>query len=386
MAISAKEVMKLLDDDRLEALGSLYSVDKLNTKITGEYILKTYLTLILNGRSVSQRGIELATANNKDLSSLLRSKKEKNKKITHSAISKRLHSMEVGYIQEIYNDLVDTYNVKYGKRQANTLYKFDSTINNLSGYILRDGIKAGGKASDSQIKISVGVKHSIPNSVRFCSEQKESSEDVALIRAINEAKVDKEDILLFDRGISKACTYEDLNNKDYKFVTRVKVGRKHDIVKSNELTKESDIEGIISDQIVMLYGKQGHKPINNELRLIVLKNKAGEGIWFLTNLFETPAVSIAQMYKRRWDIEVFFKFIKQHLQFKTFVTHNMNGMKIYLLMVLIAAILFIIYKQLNNLTGYKIALLQFILELEKEKIRDLIILSGGNLELVKDRL
>ncbi len=59
------------------------------------------------------------------------------------------------------------------------------------------------------------------------------------------------------------------------------------------------------------------------------------------------------------DIEVFFKFIKQNLGYKHFLSHTMNGMKVYIYMIIITALLFLVYKIKNNLHGFKIALLQF---------------------------
>lgn len=116
--------------------------------------------------------------------------------------------------------------------------------------------------------------------------------------------------------------------------------------------------------------------------MIKIKNKAGNEIWFLTNLFTMPAYDVAQAYRRRWDIEVFFKFIKQDLGYKHFLSHSMNGMKVYIYMIIITALLFLVYKIKNNLHGFKIALLRFTLDLNDSFIRSIILLSGGDLHAV----
>jgi IS4 transposase len=103
-------------------------------------------------------------------------------------------------------------------------------------------------------------------------------------------------------------------------------------------------------------------------------------------LFDSAASEIADIYKKRWDIEVFFKFVKQHLQFKHFISHSQNGMIVYLYSILVAAILFTIFKVSNKLAGFKIPLLKFCLLLEKEIIRDIVVLSGGDFELVRYKL
>ncbi|WP_425386687.1 transposase [Wolbachia endosymbiont (group A) of Barypeithes pellucidus] len=76
-----------------------------------------------------------------------------------------------------------------------------------------------------------------------------------------------------------------------------------------------------------------------------------------------PAYEVTELYRRRWDIEVFFKFIKQNLGYKHFLSHAMNGIKVYIYMIIITALLFLVYKIRNNLRGFKIALLQFTLDL-----------------------
>ena len=98
------------------------------------------------------------------------------------------------------------------------------------------------------------------------------------------------------------------------------------------------------------------------------------------------AVDIADSYKKRWDIEVLFKFLKQHLQFKKFISYNSNGMNIYIYCILIAAILLVIYKEVNNLKGYKIALLKFSFDINKAIIKDIMLFCGGNPDLVELKL
>ena len=142
---------------------------------------------------------------------------------------------------------------------------------------------------------------------------------------------------------------------------------------------------IISDEVVNLYNKR-HERIDCNLRLIKTKNKDNLELWFLTNITYLDAIDIAMSYKRRWDIEVFFKFVKQNLQLKNFISYNNNGMRVYIYCILIAAILFIIFKITNKYKGYKIALLTFTLAIEKEIIKDIVLFCGGNPDLVEQKL
>jgi hypothetical protein len=379
------KLMSYLDDDTLIALGKHHNVDKPNHKITGAFIVKSFIKSVLLNRPVSLRSMETLTKSSSELTSLLKAKNENKKHFDHSSLGKRLDKISVNYFSDIYQDLVSkSSDILTGSKNWN-IHRFDSTILTLSGMIIKDGLNVGGGAKDTQIKMSVGLKGNLPSNIRFCTTQSEASEEIALVEAINEAKLCKEDIILFDRGISNAKSFNDFTKQDIKFVTRAKINRKYKVIKQNEIQtiKDSKLE-IISDEIVNLYHRK--KIIKNDLRLIKAINEHGTEVLFLTNLFDPTSIEVADTYKLRWDIEVFFKFLKQNLQFKHFITHNLNGMMVYIYSILIAAILFIIFKHQNNLTGFKIALLQFTLEIEKEIIRDLVILCGGDPNKLKGRL
>lgn len=195
--------------------------------------------------------------------------------------------------------MVNKLSSDLGAINERTLHRFDSTIINLSGRLIKDGLKIGGKAIDSQIKVSVGLRQQLPTSLRFCTLQEESSEDLALVRAINEARIDSEDILLFDRGISKAGTFGEFEAKEYKFITRLNVGRRHHVIKPHSTIVSSTI---IEDLTVSLYAKGSKTPLPTCLRLIKMLNKEGNELWFLTNLFDMSALEITELYRKRWDI------------------------------------------------------------------------------------
>jgi len=380
------KIFDLIDDQKLEELGKIHKIDKVNHKISGKFILKSFVSCILKGYPISLRLIEKVGNNNIKLSGLLKAKKGNNKKTDHSSIGKRLSKLDADYFRDIYQDLVDKYNKLFSQTEADKFHRFDSTIISLSGQLLKDGLNLGGKPGDRHIKLSLGLKNSIPSSVRFCTEASESSEDVALVRAINEAKVEKDSIMLFDRGITKADTFQEFTQEEKNFITRVNVDRKYVLIKENAISQpEDDKIKIISDQVINLYNKDKRR-IKCDLRLIKAKNQQEE-LWFLTNVFYLSADSVCMAYKKRWEIEVFFKFIKQNLSFKHFISHNTNGMSVYLYCVLIAAILFTIFKITNKLTGFKLVLLEFSLLLDKDiakdTAKDIVVFCRGNPDLIQ---
>jgi hypothetical protein len=185
----------------------------------------------------------------------------------------------------------------------------------------------------------------------------------------------------------------EFSQKDVKFVIRARENRKH--VEIESLIKENqdlDIGDnlLIKDSIINLYtgvpiiNKRGNKnyreeKVENWFRLVVVKNKeqSEKYFWFITNDFELSAKEVADYYRRRWDIEVFFRFIKQELNVSHLVSLSKNGMEVMIYMTLIVAMLVLIYKKANNL-GYKTAKKRFVMELRELITVIMIILSGGD--------
>ena len=125
---------------------------------------------------------------------------------------------------------------------------------------------------------------------------------------------------------------------------------------------------LISSQLVHLYRKDGKIDSENTYRLIIAerKNKIDTAppknkgkvrrkeniFYFFTNNLELSPKEIADTYKRRWKIEVFFRFIKQELNASHFLSVSENGIKVMLYMTLIASMLLLLYKKINEY-GYK---------------------------------
>ena len=141
---------------------------------------------------------------------------------------------------------------------------------------------------------------------------------------------------------------------------------------------------LLKDETVRLYnyvnGKT-KKPTEEIFRLITTKNRLGETLLFLTNIMDLDAEMITEYYRSRWDIEVFFRFVKQELNFSHFMSTNQNGIKIILYMTLILSMLLLIYKRLNN-WGYKTAKRRFTIELDEIIIAMIVRFCGGDPSLV----
>ena len=149
--------------------------------------------------------------------------------------------------------------------------------------------------------------------------------------------IPKDTIIVEDRG------YFDFNlmlhriNASNIFVTRIKSNTIYTAKRELELPADKD-QDIIKDEIIQLTGKTAEdcQIDTQELRLIhvykAVENKVIENI---TNQFDWSARTIADLYKKRWDIELFFKAMKLNLQIKTFVGISQNAVKsqIYIAMI-----------------------------------------------------
>jgi putative transposase len=148
---------------------------------------------------------------------------------------------------------------------------------------------------------------------------------------------EKGDVVVFDRGYNKLSWYKELDDKGVIFVTRLKKNAHYQVV---ERRNTDSMENIYSDQIIELKGFYSNKDFPYRLRRIRSKDQAtGKIIVVLTNNFTWSAKTIAQIYKERWQIELFFKAIKQNLIVKSFVGTSRNALLSQLWVALIAYLL-----------------------------------------------
>lgn len=128
-----------------------------------------------------------------------------------------------------------------------------------------------------------------------------------------------------DRGYVDFARLYAMHQAGAFFVTRAKAGMDARRVYSDPVDRST---GIICDQRVMLNGHYSAKKYPEHLRRIRFKDpESGKTLVFLTNNTTLPALSIAALYKSRWQVELFFKWIKQHLRIKRFLGTSENAVK-----------------------------------------------------------
>ena len=127
------------------------------------------------------------------------------------------------------------------------------------------------------------------------------------------------------------------------FVTRAKDNLQCKVISSAEVDKEA---GLISDQVVRLTGYKSSKSYPEEFRLVIYEDYATGTVYsFITNDFDLPALSIAELYRERWKVEIFFKWIKQHLHIKAFYGTTQNAVNCQIWIVICTYLLIAIAKK-----------------------------------------
>lgn len=378
--MSIEKILSLLPANLLEELAVETKVDYFSKKLQGEVVFKLLLHCIFSEKDNSLRRME--SAYETLFFSFINSHNHKNS-ISFSSVSERLSVINPDYFEKIYQSCVKLYKDDLGKGGDNLL-RFDSTIVALSMKLLKTGfhLKGGDAAKYRQLKFTVGYGE-IPEIVHLYTDQSHNSENVALKETIVEqSKQDKSGIKVFDRGITARKTYDTFTEDGITFISRLSPQAKYDKRESfdqaTNFPLETDTLKITSDEWCQLYSEGCVKSKHPVRRIEAVRLADNSPVTFVTNSRELTAVEVTILYKRRWDIEVFFKFIKQSLNFSHLLNRSENGIKVVLYVTMIASILLLAYKKLNNLKGYKIAKQKFANELEFEIVKQLITLCGGN--------
>lgn len=167
-------------------------------------------------------------------------------------------------------------------------------------------------------------------------------------------------IIVFDRGYNDYKQFASWCEQGIYFVTRLKCNATYDIVQGNPTPKNSNI---LKDEIIQFNGTVTSEQCDYDLRRIEVWDEENQQVLvLLTNHLRFGSTTVAMIYKERWQIEIFFKTIKQNLKIKTFVGTSANALKIQIWTALVVILILKILKaqslfrwSLSNL----VALLRF---------------------------
>lgn len=176
-------------------------------------------------------------------------------------------------------------------------------------------------------------------------------------------------IVAFDRAYNDYSLFSTWTVNGVFFVTRQKENAAYEVIEKRNPPWH---RFVISDEIIKLTGPLADKKCPHPLRRVVVWDRDNDRqIVLLTNHLEFGASTVAAIYKDRWEIEIFFKTLKQHLKVKTFIGTNENALRIQIWKAFIALLLL---KYLHHLSkfGWSMSNLATMLRLNLFTYRDLL--------------
>jgi hypothetical protein len=164
-----------------------------------------------------------------------------------------------------------------------------------------------------------------------------SANDMNFLKEIN---LESGSFIVFDKGYVDYSEYQRMDNNGVFFITRQRKGASYVEIGLNPISEEDNKSGVMADRNIIIGTRTHRKQIKLKSRQITFFDKEKGRIFeFLTNNFSLSALQIADLYKKRWQIEILFKRIKQNFPLKYFLGDNENAIKIQIWCAFIADLL-----------------------------------------------
>jgi hypothetical protein len=206
------------------------------------------------------------------------------------------------------------------------------------------------RKTKSGVKLVLKLNHNgyIPEQVKITNARPHEK------TSVNHSWFYKNEIVAFDKGFSDYHFFANLYNNEIYFVTRLKKNAQYEVI--SEISSKHD--NILSEKVISFTGYTSKKKCPMELRMIESYDQdTGKTITLITNHFSLSPKTIAAIYKDRWQIEIFFKMMKQYLKIKKYYGNSMNAVytQIY-----IALISFLLLAYLKFTTKCKIPMSRIV--------------------------
>jgi hypothetical protein len=255
---------------------------------------------------------------------------DSNAKRSHLAFEDLFHSL----VANFFKGLPDSRS----KNDIRRLFIIDSTTFTLFSNVMKgagtyglNGKKKGGAKAHV-------VLDSFDNSPAFIRITESRKSDKTFLNHIN---IPSNSSVVLDKGYNQYNTFSGWSRNDIRWYTRLNKAAVYEVMEELPIPKE-DIElGVLDDMIIKLGNPATRKkaPLQ-DARLVHYYDKLSKRtFYFLTNDLVSPPYEIAQMYRRRWQIEMFFKRLKQNFPLKCFLGDNENAIRIQIWCSLMADLL-----------------------------------------------
>ena len=399
---SVEDLLDLVSMSTFDDIIKSLNADKWVIKFKTKTIFKLILYSIVESDRLSLR---VMSEHSEDPLFQAMSEQEEGVPISYTTIRNRLNSIKPEFFEKSYAATLQKLRTQYSTAQQNeyNIKRYDSTMIHTFSHLL-SGMKVGNTSKNkTQTKLVTELTNDFEVRMDFFKDQAHLSEETALAESIQSVMHSKNDLIVFDRGLKSRKTFVGFDDKSLNFVTRLSDNANYQLIEMHSEVAHIEDDKLIflQDSVVYLYG-DGKKLVEHPFRLIEMERKTDKKkIILLTNMgdkldqvkakivendsnsadpvnfnhIESIAMStqeIALIYKKRWDIEVLFRFLKQEMNLTHYVCNEPAAIKAMVYCTLIVGMLILIYKKTNNMPSYKIAKMKFAQELKTDILLEIL--------------
>lgn len=404
------DIMNIIPPEVIEQFAVDTNVDRHVKLLQGALVFNMIIHMLISESRVSQRVAREILVKR---SSSFAIRPKSNRIIAdHSSVTRRLEHINVEFFEKIYEEMRKEVMPLYQPIELLKLHvcAVDSTIVAETCNKLEKGFYIGNKSTDGgqrkHVKYSEVFDGLNVLGVAFNDDKTKQAEDNALPEVIRSAaKHDRlhRNLYVIDRGLKDAAELEELSGqkegeeeKRVNFLVRISDIRRVDVVERYEIptaeyrTEDGKIVRIKEFDKVKIFKSASATPEPAVYRHVkaevsdeitnpdgTVSETSPRIVNLLTDVENISAVEMLETYRYRWMIEVFFKFIKQNLDFSHLISTNANGLKVMMYMTMIAAMMVLIYGRISGM-GFAAAKRNFDMDIENIMTAEQIAISGGD--------
>lgn len=298
--------------------------------------------------------------------------------VNHSSVSRRINTMPVEFFRKayayLYNEVSHLYTpvelVKYH------VVAVDSTLVAQTCNRLEQGFYIGPDKTGKQaarrkyVKYTAGFDGLRVMGIDFHDDKEHQNENDSIPGVIKSmAKSDRlhNNLYIIDRGLTAEAAYRELSSESMNFLVRVNDKRRTQVVDvlgnegAERVGMDKVVARILENDTVRLFSSARNVPeetVYRHVKALIRKpifDQFGNVVDYeehivnlISDVLNLEAFAMLEMYRQRWMIEVFFKFIKQNLDFSHLLSTKRNGLEVSMYMTMIAAVLILIYARKNK--------------------------------------
>jgi hypothetical protein len=230
------------------------------------------------------------------------------------------------------------------KNKSSKVYIADSTTISLFQEVMRNAGRSpanGKRKGGVKVHTLIQSDEDVPCLIRFSSA---SAHDTPFL---SQLKLPEGSILIFDKGYNDYTQFQRFSDEKITWVTRKRKNAVYKIIENRPLSEAQLVRGVKKDKLILLGHHHHTKHSFVKARLIDFKDpESGKRLQFVTNNTKLAAATIASLYKKRWQIEILFKRLKQNYPLKYFLGDSENAIKIQIWCALIGDLLIKIVKSM----------------------------------------